>query len=360
MHTHGTAVIVGASLSGLMTALTLSRVGMRVTLLERSDDTGRTGAALHVPDGLVERITGLPSSDVPQPIAPGIQTWFAVHGALRSAIHSDPAIELLQNTAVRSVDQDTSKAWAVTTSGDRIAADLLVGADGHRSVVRRQVAPHNPNATFAGYVIWIGIADESSIGTKRWPRDVAFLGDYDNTLLGYPLPGIDGSTAVGSRRLGWAWYDASRNSLLRSSGAVDGSVVRHSLMPAGIPDATYRELAQQARGLFPSPWSDAILDSIERRAVIGTPIAEYVPDQLVRGRIALVGDAAHVPTPMTGSGFSESLQDAEALAAAVATQPTGTGIRAALLDYEGARLRSARSLVQSGQGFSRSFAARAA
>lgn len=357
MPSHGSAVIVGASLSGLMAALTLSRIGMRVTLLERSDDTGRTGAALHVPDGLVERITGLPSSEVPQPITPGIQTWFAVHGALRKAIEADANITLRQNTAVRTVDQDANQAWAVTTSGERIRGDLVIGADGHRSVVRRSVAPEKPDATFAGYLIWIGIADECDISTRRWPRDVVFLGDYDNTLLGYPLPGTDGSTAVGHRRLGWAWYDASRNALLRPAGAVDGTVVRHSLMPAGIPNATYRELALQARSLFPAPWSDAILDSIERRAIIGTPIAEYVPDDLVRGRFALVGDAAHVPTPMTGSGFSESLLDAEALAAALSGSDD---LAAALTEYEAMRLRSARSLVQSGQGFSRSFAARAA
>ncbi|MFJ3034649.1 FAD-dependent monooxygenase [Curtobacterium pusillum] len=357
MPSQRSAVIVGASLSGLMTALTLSRIGIRVTLLERSDDTGRTGAALHVPDGLVERITGLSSAEVPQPITSGIQTWFAVHGALRKAIEADANITLRQNTAVRTVDQDLNQAWAITTSGERIRADVIIGADGHRSVVRRKVAPEKPDATFAGYLIWIGIADEPDLGARRWPRDVAFLGDDNNTLLGYPLPGLDGSTAAGHRRLGWAWYDASRNALLRSAGAVDGSVVRHSLMPAGIPNATYQELALQARGLFPSPWSDAILDSIGRRAVIGTPIAEYVPDELVRGRFALVGDAAHVPTPMTGSGFSESLQDAEALAVAISG---ADDIVVGLREYEATRLRSARSLVQSGQGFSRSFAARAA
>jgi 2-polyprenyl-6-methoxyphenol hydroxylase-like FAD-dependent oxidoreductase len=128
-------------------------------------------------------------------------------------------------------------------------------------------------------------------------------------------------------------------------------------MPAGIPNATYRELATQARELFPSPWNNAILDSIKRRAVIGTPIAEYVPTRLAQGRVAIVGDAAHVPTPMTGSGFAESLYDAEALADAIADADcTAT----ALLDYEGARLRSARNLVQSGQGFSRAFARPAA
>jgi 2-polyprenyl-6-methoxyphenol hydroxylase-like FAD-dependent oxidoreductase len=54
----GTAIIVGASLSGLMTALSLSRVGMTVTMLERSDDNGRTGAALSAIEGMLERLTG--------------------------------------------------------------------------------------------------------------------------------------------------------------------------------------------------------------------------------------------------------------------------------------------------------------
>ena len=353
----GTALVVGASLAGLMTALTISRIRVHVTLLERSDDTGRTGAALHVQDGLLERITGLPTSHVPQPLAPGIQTWFAVHGALRAAIAASPLIDLRQNTAVRKVGQDAQSAWVITSERERVTADIVIGADGHRSTVRRHIAPEHADATFAGYVIWIGIAEETAIGARRWPRDVAFLGDNDNTLLGYPLPGADGSLAPGSRRLGWAWYDSSRNGLLRSTGSIDGSVVRHSLMPAGIPNATYRELASQARELFPTPWNNAILDSIKRRAVIGTPVAEYVPTRLAQGRVAIVGDAAHVPTPMTGSGFAESLYDAEALADAVAEAGcTAT----ALIDYEGARLRSARNLVQSGQGFSRSFGRRAA
>jgi 2-polyprenyl-6-methoxyphenol hydroxylase-like FAD-dependent oxidoreductase len=132
-------------------------------------------------------------------------------------------------------------------------------------------------------------------------------------------------------------------------------VVRHSLMPAGIPARTYDELEQHARRRFPSPWREAILDSISRRAVIGTPIAEYVPVRLAAGRLVLVGDAAHVPTPMTGSGFSESLYDAEALASALSAQGEGGDIEAALANYEVDRLGPARSLVLSGQSFSRSF-----
>lgn len=357
----GTAVIVGASLAGLMTALTLSRVGMKITMLERSDDTGRTGAALHVGHGLLERITGPDHPKAPRPLAPGIQTWFAVHSALRAAVEADPRIELRQNTTVRTVDQDPDSAWAITTDYHTVRGDIVIGADGHRSIVRRHVAPERPDAAFAGYLIWIGVADEAAITTpRRWPRDVAVLGGQDNHLLGYPLPGIDGSHAPGSRRLGWAWYDASRNSLLRQTGSVVGSVVHHSLIPADIPEATFQALANEARRHFPAPWRDAILDCIERGAMIGTPVAEYVPDRLVNGRIALVGDAAHVPTPMTGSGFSASLHDAEALAAAIASHAPGAGAIEALQDYEQDRLHSARGLVRSGQDFSRSFARHAA
>ncbi|MFJ6003423.1 FAD-dependent monooxygenase [Arthrobacter sp. NPDC092385] len=353
----GTAVVVGASLSGLMSALTLARTGVRVTMIERSTDTGRTGAALHAPDGLLERITGFDASQVPQPLTPGIQTWFAVHAALRAAIETSPLIELRQNTTVSKVSQDAHSATVTTSTGQKISADIVIGADGHRSTVRQHISPENPDATFAGYVIWIGIADETAINHHWWPTDVAFLGGGRDTLLGYPLPGADGSLTPGRRRLGWAWYDSSRNDLLRSSGSVKGSVVRHSLMPAGIPNTTYRELAAQAQTLFPAPWSQAILDSIERRQVIGTPIAEYVPTRLTRDRVTIIGDAAHVPTPMTGRGFAESLYDAEALAEAIADRGTTP---MALHAYENARLRSARSLVQSGQNFSRSFARRSA
>ncbi len=353
------AVIVGASLSGLMAALTLSRAGVDVTMLERSNDTGRTGAAIHVGEGLLERITGQGDLQAPRPLAPGVQTWFAVHGALRMAVEADPGIQLHPHTTVRSVDQDASSAWAVTADRGIVRGDIVIGADGHRSVVRRHVAPERPNAAFAGYVIWIGIADEYAIEAHhRWPRDVEFLGGRDDHLLGYPLPGTDGSKAQGSRRLGWAWYDASRNGLLRKTGSVVDSVVRHSLMPADIPEATFQELAREARQKFPAPWRDAIIDCIDRRAVIGTPIAEYVPDRLVKGRVALVGDAAHVPTPMTGSGFSASLHDAEALAAAVGADPDGSVAVEALLTYEHDRLLSARNLVLSGQDFSRSFSGR--
>jgi 2-polyprenyl-6-methoxyphenol hydroxylase-like FAD-dependent oxidoreductase len=138
---------------------------------------------------------------------------------------------------------------------------------------------------------------------------------------------------------------------------VQGDVVHHGLRGAQIPDEVYRKLARKAKR-WPSPWRDAVLDCVDRQAVIGTPIAEYLPERLVNGRLAIVGDAAHVPTPMTGKGFAASLQDALALAESAAGGLHGVGALHALSHYEEMRLDSARSLVQSGQMFSRSFAGR--
>ncbi|MDX2740713.1 FAD-dependent monooxygenase [Streptomyces caniscabiei] len=364
----GAAIVVGASLAGLMTALALSHAGVDVTMLERSGAAprARKGAALGgVSAGLLSRITGSRHSQggsAPlSSVAPGVQSWMAVHARLRAAVDADPYIELRPHTIVRSVDQDADSAWVITSEQQTFRGDVVIGADGHGSVVRLGVAPDKPDATFAGYLIWLGLTNESSLASsRRLPRDVDILSGGQDCLLGYPLPGPDGSVAPGSRQVGWAWYDASHNDLLRETGSVVGNVVRRSLTSADIPEVTFRELADKAKDLWPSPWREAILDCIERRAVIGTPIAEYVPDKLVNGRLALVGDAAHVPTPMTGSGFSASLHDAEAVAEAVAVGVRESTVAQALTGYERKRLGNVRGMVQAGQHFSRSFTGRAA
>jgi 2-polyprenyl-6-methoxyphenol hydroxylase-like FAD-dependent oxidoreductase len=353
----GSAVIVGASLSGLMTALALSCEGLTVTVLERSGDTGRTGAAIHVEEKLLERIVGSRLTTLGQEIPAGVQTWFTVHAGLREAARADPNIRLYAHTDVVSVDQDDDNAWAMTRAGERFRADIVIGADGHRSVVRRHVCPQSPDARFAGYLIWLGVAQESALPSNfRWPADVAYLQSGDFILLGYPLPSADGARRKGSRQLGWAWYDANRNGLLEESGCVAEDVVHHTLRAGDVPAGVYQDLAEQTRKRWPTPWRDAILDCIGRRAVIGTPIAEYLPNRLARGRLALVGDAAHVPTPMTGKGFDASLQDALTLADAASDGVRGSAGQEALCCYEQLRLPPARSLVKGGQQFSRSFA----
>lgn len=343
-----------------MSALTLSRTGLRVTMLERSARKVRTGAALPVSDGLLERLTGRRSPDGKDMLPSGGQAWADVHAGLSSAARADPGISLRSPVRVTDVGQDERSAWVVTDDGELVRADLVVGADGHASIVRRHVVPEAPDATFSGYVIWLGLVDERAIRSRPWPSDLAILYERDYCLNAYYLPGADGSVARGKRRIGWGWYDSGRNDLLRAGGAVVDGVVRRTLRAADVPDATFDELADEAREIWPSPWREAIVDCISRRAVIGTPIGEYLPRRLVCGRVCLVGDAAHLPSPMTGSGFQASAQDALALAEALGDHRDPGGVPDALRRYEAARLGAARQLVRSGQSFSNSFAPRGA
>jgi 2-polyprenyl-6-methoxyphenol hydroxylase-like FAD-dependent oxidoreductase len=134
-----------------------------------------------------------------------------------------------------------------------------------------------------------------------------------------------------------------------------GDVVQRTLRSDKIPESTFKALAEEAREIWPEPWRAAILDCIARRAVIGTPVAEYLPKRLSHGRICLVGDAAHVPSPMTGRGFAASALDALALAEALDDGGLRSGTVDALQRYDAKRLRAARELVRSGQSFSHSF-----
>src|SRR3984885_1692163 len=165
--TDGSAVIVGASLSGLMSALSPSRIGMKVTMLERSDRKARAGAALPVSEGLLGRLTGRNLEGDVLPSGP--QAWADVHLRLRTVVNSDPNIRIRMPARVRIVDQDERSAWAATDNGEIVRGDIVVGADGHASVARRHVAPQQPDAVFAGYLIWLGIVDESSVKAAPWP-----------------------------------------------------------------------------------------------------------------------------------------------------------------------------------------------
>lgn len=97
------------------------------------------------------------------------------------------------------------------------------------------------------------------------------------------------------------------------------------------------------------------IDCTKNRRLTGIPIKEYIPDNLVKGRIAIVGDAAHVPAPITASGFNESLEDAVALGKCVSKSSQENAALKALNKYESMRLNKVRRMVQSGQSFSRSF-----
>ena len=300
----GSAVVVGASLAGLSLCISLARSGLTVTALERASEDRRGGTGLRLWGGRNETVPRRDGSGIRVPTiasiasagVPGPEGWTTVRRRLLEAAADESGITIVHGADVVEIGQDADSAWAIDASGTVHSADILLGADGHRSLVRRSVDPEHPDATYAGYAIWTGYA----------PFDVApgWQEDHDHwDMIG--LPNGDGAMIVGEtqsnvsqRRYFWQWYDPTSDDYLREAGALKDSISQHSLMDHEISADKYADIHRRAEH-WPAPWDDIARYSVRHRNILVTPITEYVPRRLARGRIAVLGDAAHVPSPMT-------------------------------------------------------------
>ena len=360
-------IVVGGSLSGLCAVLALAADGAEVVLFERDRELGAGCAGLGVERALLGRvIDASPFGDADTAALPVITSnrdstaWMLIYQWLRSLIDRRPRITLHYGVEVTRVRANSSGAAVVTAAGP-FAADLVIGADGYRSVVRGNVAPDQPNARFAGYMLWRGLVEEAELPAQA-PRpgrapsvSVEWKGAY--RLVAYHVPGADGSIEPGHRRISWAWYDPFQDELLRKTGAVDGGTVRHSIVPSTIPAHLAETLQDRARQIWLDPWRSAVQVGLRAGRCFGTPIAEYVPTQLIAGHVALIGDAAHVSSPMTGSGFRYALLDVLSLRQALAGVAGGEAVAPALVQFERARLADDRQLALYGQRWSRDYLA---
>lgn len=357
---HESAIIVGASLSGLMTGISLAREGIYVTILEKVSEEPRTGSGLQVDGGTFEMSkTGRLLRKLASGGKRSIQLWSSIESRLRREALADGKIDIQYNTRVAEVNQNDDAAWVVTEHGEIVRADMVIGADGHRSLVREYISPHHPDATYAGYIVWIvDPIDELKLPKEKRPSPhdlgVNMMHGPNGFMFGNVLVKEDGPSR-GNHSIGCAWYDNSRTDLLYQLGCVKNNVVHHSLKGSDIPEETLQELANLAERYWREPWLSATLHAIDHRALTGIPIKEYVPQKLAKGRVAIIGDAAHVPAPITASGFNESLEDAVALGKCVAKGIKGENAVNALEKYEDQRLNKVQQMVLSGQSYSRSF-----
>jgi 2-polyprenyl-6-methoxyphenol hydroxylase-like FAD-dependent oxidoreductase len=297
--------------------MALARRGVTVTVLERTTAAGyEGGGGLGVDVSLLDEVTGLAGSP---PVCRGIDrdttAWPLLAGWLETQARSVAGVEVVRGAEVTEVGD----GWVSTEDGRRFEADLVVGADGTRSTVRRWVSPDRPDAVYAGYLLWRAMVPEGDLpaGTD-WlrpgePSREYYSGPY--RLVTYLVPGADGSVAPGDRRLNLVWYDPARSDLLMGSGLLEGSTVHGSLPAAAVPAELREELRIVAAQRWPSPWREALGVALEESHLFATPVAEYWPDRLVRERVLLLGDAAHAASPMVGGGFRQGLYDTAALSA---------------------------------------------
>jgi 2-polyprenyl-6-methoxyphenol hydroxylase-like FAD-dependent oxidoreductase len=337
-------VVIGAGIGGLAAAAGLGLAGWDVTVLERAASLEPVGAGLALaPNGLraLDAIGGgdaLRSLAVPQEL--GIRRrdgrWLirSTTGQMISDRFGDPVIllpraavvdalaarvpdEVLRlGTEVTSVERGeagqggTAAARVATTAGE-LDADLLVAADGISSATRRALFPHHPGLRYAGFTTW--------------------------RLLTGPV--------TGQVPMAESW---GRGTVFGVMPLADGRVYCYAAAPAPADTRAGDELAELVR-LFgtwhepiPGLLADARPQDVLRHDVgeLATPLPSFH-----RGRVALLGDAAHPMTPNLGQGACQALEDA-AVISRLATGTEPGQVPGMLAHYSTARLPRTSDVVR--------------
>jgi 2-polyprenyl-6-methoxyphenol hydroxylase-like FAD-dependent oxidoreductase len=358
----GSVLIVGGSLSGLTAALALAHEGRQIILIERAprEELESTGGGLGVQLDALATVVGADPRSGHQKLhflVDRIRTnvaWSDLYAWLFNLVRDRKISIRSPDTVTRVSSQQDGRMTVDLASGCVLSSDLIIGADGYRSTVRQYVDPEQLGV-YAGYLIWRCLVPESELSTLRSASGSVDLQVHVSApyqIVGYAVPGEDGATTQGKRRLSMAWYDPTRTEVLNAAGCLRGTEVIRSLTPDEIPASTGKELVREAERRWPDPWAAAVQAAVRGHALFGTPISEFTPDRMIRGRGVLVGDAAHTLTPMTGAGFSSTLEDIDALAHSL---DENGDLETALERFETKRLADARALCASGRRWSSNY-----
>ncbi|WP_280373110.1 FAD-dependent monooxygenase [Nocardia abscessus] len=293
------ALIVGGGIGGLATAVAFLRQGWRVEVLERAAEITEVGAGLSLWPNALRALDALGVGDqvrarAVEQGAAGIRDrsgrWLTrmdaeairarygspimMHRAdlvnvLRSAL---PAEAVRTGVTVAEARVDGTVVHSAGTSG----GDVVVGADGIRSVVRRAVCGE-VRPRYGGYTAWRVVV------TPR--RPVTEMGE--------------------------SWGRGERFGYVP---LVDGRV--YCFATANMPEATPSGGSAGLRTRF-GGWHEpipALLAAAEGAEVLKHDLYDLPAlKTFVAGRIALVGDAAHAMLPTLGQGACQALEDAVVL-----------------------------------------------
>jgi 2-polyprenyl-6-methoxyphenol hydroxylase-like FAD-dependent oxidoreductase len=175
------AIVIGGSLGGLFAGATLLRSGWDVTIVERSGGRleGRgAGLGVHPPmlqglraagakvDGSVGvAVDGRTAFAPDGSIVGGLRmpqfctSWGRLYSMLSAAF---PEERIRYGAALADFVEDHNGVTARFDDGSEVRADMLIGADGVRSTVRRQMFP-DVDLIYAGYIGWRGMVEEAAL-----------------------------------------------------------------------------------------------------------------------------------------------------------------------------------------------------
>ncbi|MEV5977336.1 FAD-dependent monooxygenase [Streptomyces sp. NPDC052114] len=368
----GRVAVVGGSIAGCAAALAAHRGGAdEITVYERaSGDLADRGVGLAVHDARYAELEAAGYLDASMPWVQMVRrrwyvrddtaaspvgreiaetpfpfrtyNWGPLWRELRSRVPE--AADFRAGTPVEALHPGPDGVRVDTADGTE-EFDLVVGADGYRSVARTS-AFGDVRPAYAGYLAWRGAFPEARLADPHlWAEDdcayVVFPGGH---VILYRIP--DGA---GGHRVNWVLYTAPPPDLDLGLGLDLRLTGPTSLPPGGLTRALAAHLAYVADELVPPFWG-ALLRETAPAELFLQPMYDFTAPRCTADRVLLVGDAAAVARPHTGAGAVKALQDATVLESALVTADTWAQ---ALDTYDTDRTASGRSMVDLGRRLGR-------
>lgn len=357
-----TIAIAGAGIGGLTAALGLQRAGFRVRVYEQAPRLMQVGAGLSLSPTAAHGLRSIGLGPVldEHGYAPEDQfiragedgrvlmltnrgrtlmerfgeRYYLIHradlheGLAARVLANDPAAIALNHRCTQ-ITQDADGVELEFADGSRRRADVLVGADGSRSAVRHALfGALEPQYT--GYIAWRGLVPMELVPQEILePPSGVFIGP-GHLVNRYPVRNGEllNFVAFAERR---EWSE-------------EGWSIR----------STVQELLDEFTGW--TPWVRRFMELVPAHLLFKWGLFDREPlPGWSRGRVTLLGDAAHPVLPFLGHGAVLAIEDGVVLARAFAASDS---VDEALRRYEAARRERAAFVVHESRKAGRQFHAR--
>ena len=334
--------IIGAGMGGLTTGIALKKFGHRVTIYEQAEQILPVGAAISLWSngvkclnylGLTEQVAklggqmndlayidGLNGEVMTQfSLAPlieevGQRPYPVSRAELQNMLMDEFGRQDIQlGKKMVSIEDKGQHVEIGFQDGSTVSAALLIGADGTHSMTRQYVLGKQVERRYAGYVNWNGLVEisEDLAPAQQW---TTFVGEGKRASL---MP-------VAEQRF-YFFFDVP--------------------LPAGLENqrSEYKTLLKQYFSGW-CPQVQRLIDSIDEQKTNRVEIHDIEPfTQFYKGRVVILGDAAHSTTPDIGQGGCQAMEDAVYLARAL--QINTLGLEDALKRYQNKRNERANELL---------------
>ncbi|MDN5854519.1 MAG: FAD-dependent monooxygenase, partial [Actinomycetia bacterium] len=321
-----TAMIVGGGIAGPTAAIALQKAGIEATVYEAHPagadaagafmTLGSNGiAALYVlgaADRVVERGFATPSINLRSYTGKSLGcARIDASGNGDTPSHTLKRTDLYQSIRDEAVERGIHIAYgrrlvdavdeagsvrATFADGSTATADVLVGCDGVHSTVRRLIDPNAPSPAYAGLIGTGGYTGDIAVETEPGAYEMIF---GKRAFLGY-VTAPDGEV----------WWFAN---VPRAAEPARGEAEAESMQAwRDRLQALYADDAGPGRELVDA--TESILPMSPIHTLARLP-------HWHRGRMVVIGDAAHAPSPSSGQGASLSVEDAIVLAKSLRDAP---------------------------------------